>query len=134
MVLVNFWRYPDPYQRFLIRIRIRIRNTGWNYQRSTALGWKDIGIRIPEFVTKTQFLSERLVKKDIVYFKLFNWTKNKIFPKAELENARTFSKNIFFLFWQNQTLLFSLPDTYLLSHSYFSELVFIRYIYKGDKY
>ena len=21
MVLVNFWRYPDPYQRFLIRIR-----------------------------------------------------------------------------------------------------------------
>ena len=23
MVLVNFWRYPDPYQRFLIRIRIR---------------------------------------------------------------------------------------------------------------
>ena len=25
MVLVNFWRYPDPYQRFLIRIRIRIR-------------------------------------------------------------------------------------------------------------
>ena len=24
MVLVNFWRYPDPYQRFLIRIRIRI--------------------------------------------------------------------------------------------------------------
>ena len=26
MVLVNFWRYPDPYQPFLIRIRIR--NTG----------------------------------------------------------------------------------------------------------
>ena len=25
MVLVNFWRYPDLYQRFLIRIRIRIR-------------------------------------------------------------------------------------------------------------
>ena len=25
MVLVNFWRYPDPYQRFLIRIRILIR-------------------------------------------------------------------------------------------------------------
>ena len=25
MVLVNFWRYPDPYQRFLIRIR----NTAW---------------------------------------------------------------------------------------------------------
>ena len=25
MVLVNFWRYPDPYQRFLIPIRIRIR-------------------------------------------------------------------------------------------------------------
>ena len=23
MVLDNFWRYPDPYQRFLIRIRIR---------------------------------------------------------------------------------------------------------------
>ena len=23
MVLVNFWRYPDPYKRFLIRIRIR---------------------------------------------------------------------------------------------------------------
>ena len=24
MVLVNFWRYQNPYQRFLIRIRIRI--------------------------------------------------------------------------------------------------------------
>ena len=27
MVLVNFWRYPDPYQRFLIRIRIRPNDT-----------------------------------------------------------------------------------------------------------
>ena len=27
MVLVNFWRYPDPYQRFLIRIRIRHNDT-----------------------------------------------------------------------------------------------------------
>ena len=27
MVLVNFWRYPDPYQRFLIRIRIRPNET-----------------------------------------------------------------------------------------------------------
>ena len=27
MVLVNFWRYPDPYQRFLILIRIRPNDT-----------------------------------------------------------------------------------------------------------
>ena len=27
MILVNFWRYPDPYQRFLIRIRIRPNDT-----------------------------------------------------------------------------------------------------------
>jgi len=27
MVLVNLWRYPDPYQRFLIRIRIRPNDT-----------------------------------------------------------------------------------------------------------
>ena len=27
MVMVNFWRYPDPYQRFLIRIRIRPNDT-----------------------------------------------------------------------------------------------------------
>ena len=28
MVLVNFWRYPDPYQRFLIRIRNADKNNG----------------------------------------------------------------------------------------------------------
>ena len=27
MVLVSFWRYPDPHQRFLIRIRIRSNDT-----------------------------------------------------------------------------------------------------------
>ena len=34
MVLVNFWRYPDPYQRFLIRIR----NTDFLLNRGFELG------------------------------------------------------------------------------------------------
>ena len=37
MVWVNFWRYPDPYQRFLIRIRIRPNYTDPTGSGSEAL-------------------------------------------------------------------------------------------------
>ena len=52
------------------------------YQRSTALCWKYIGIRKPEFVTKTQFLSVlvnvRIKEKSNIIGKVYKENKNVI--------------------------------------------------------
>ena len=39
MVLINFWRYPDPYQRFLIQIWIRIQNADLNFCKTYSRKW-----------------------------------------------------------------------------------------------
>jgi len=38
-----------------------------NYQRSTSLSCKDIGIRKNKFVAKTQFLSEHILETNIFF-------------------------------------------------------------------
>ena len=49
-----------------------------NYQRSTKSGCKDIGVRMSEFVAKTQFLyfifSEAFIRKQLLFLK--NTTEN----------------------------------------------------------
>ena len=45
---------------FKVRFFLSNKIYSLKYQRSTTLGSKDIGIRKPEFVAKTQFLSHDL--------------------------------------------------------------------------
>ena len=67
MVLVNFWRYPDPYQRFLIRIRIRIQP---NDTDPTGSGSGSetlemiIKIKSSKFFLKDQFKTKNPTKED----------------------------------------------------------------------
>ena len=73
MVLVNFWRYPDPYQRFLIRIRIRPNDTD---PTGSGSGSETLFSRYPE----SSLPDELQVQMNFDGLPLFKSSKQVLWP------------------------------------------------------
>ena len=91
MVLVSFWRYPDPDQRFLKRIRIRPNETDPYRSGSITLGYViELSCTAIEFVAEEHLIKHWQKREIPPILKLLKFTNNLSLSQPMLRKHSSF--------------------------------------------